>query len=439
MCLFRTYQSYNTFAAPKPSSKHNPRLAKIPLETRLNKAFAESQPVVIPSCSLWFDPNGIHEIEKDSLPEFFVGKLTKTPQIYKNWRNAIIALYRQNPRAYLTSTICRRNIAGDACSVMRVHAFLEHWGLINFSFDPKNHNFTRASSYHQANFNAVEEKLDMLLKSKELNGEGAHDDAYLHTFASITRRIRPRCDSCGYYCGQSWFLRPSPVSTNDEENSYAKEAKNVTICNACFHMNKYPSVFDSNSFEEIKLEEIIKRLNMGKSRMSEDEKKILLEFFSFKGDKDWNQLFYKFPHRSKEEIIFEFLHLPFDQITPVDVFAGYEGPDAPKTITLDERAAINSLIAHNPTALDDGDNPLLQHVSVFKMLLDKIRYGKAFINNKEVFKSERDEEVDDGLDRIESIADEYKDTILKLEEKLKSRADLYEKKVSDLPLILGRL
>ncbi len=31
---------------------------------------------------------------------------------------------------------CRRHLAGDVCSIMRIHAFLEHWGIINFNVDP---------------------------------------------------------------------------------------------------------------------------------------------------------------------------------------------------------------------------------------------------------------------------------------------------------------
>lgn len=40
-----------------------------------------------------------------------------------------------NPTEYLTSTACRRNLAGDVCAIMRVHAFLEQWGLINYQVD----------------------------------------------------------------------------------------------------------------------------------------------------------------------------------------------------------------------------------------------------------------------------------------------------------------
>lgn len=43
--------------------------------------------------------------------------------------------YRLNPTEYLTSTACRRNLAGDVCAIMRVHGFLEQWGLINYQVE----------------------------------------------------------------------------------------------------------------------------------------------------------------------------------------------------------------------------------------------------------------------------------------------------------------
>lgn len=44
----------------------------------------------------------------------------------------MIDTYRLNPTEYLTSTASRRNLAGDVCAIMRVHGFLEQWGLINY-------------------------------------------------------------------------------------------------------------------------------------------------------------------------------------------------------------------------------------------------------------------------------------------------------------------
>lgn len=92
--------------------------------------------IIVPSYSSWFDYNAIHAIEKRALPEFFNGKnRSKSPEIYLSYRNFMLDTYRLNPTEYLTSTACRRNLAGDVCSILRVHAFLEQWGLINYQVD----------------------------------------------------------------------------------------------------------------------------------------------------------------------------------------------------------------------------------------------------------------------------------------------------------------
>ena len=108
----------------------------------------EMEQIYLPISSSWFNMDNIHEIEIKSLPEFFCGKFpSKTPQVYKNYRNFIINLYRENTTMYLSSTTCRKRLPGDACAILRIHAFLEHWGLINFkqkikpSFIPKAFNF----------------------------------------------------------------------------------------------------------------------------------------------------------------------------------------------------------------------------------------------------------------------------------------------------------
>ncbi|KAL4716244.1 hypothetical protein ACJJTC_004738 [Scirpophaga incertulas] len=92
--------------------------------------------IVVPSYSAWFDYNSIHTIEKRALPEFFNGKnKSKTPEIYLAYRNFMLDTYRLNPTEYLTSTACRRNLAGDVCAIMRVHGFLEQWGLVNYQIE----------------------------------------------------------------------------------------------------------------------------------------------------------------------------------------------------------------------------------------------------------------------------------------------------------------
>uniref|UniRef100_A0AAY5L8X7 SWI/SNF related BAF chromatin remodeling complex subunit C1b n=1 Tax=Esox lucius TaxID=8010 RepID=A0AAY5L8X7_ESOLU len=92
--------------------------------------------IIIPSYTAWFNYNSIHQIEKRALPEFFNGKnKSKSPEIYLAYRNFMIDSYRLNPQEFLSSTSCRRNLTGDVCAVMRVHAFLEQWGLVNYQVD----------------------------------------------------------------------------------------------------------------------------------------------------------------------------------------------------------------------------------------------------------------------------------------------------------------
>uniref|UniRef100_A0A8C2JDA1 SWI/SNF related, matrix associated, actin dependent regulator of chromatin, subfamily c, member 1b n=1 Tax=Cyprinus carpio TaxID=7962 RepID=A0A8C2JDA1_CYPCA len=99
-------------------------------------ATEQTHHIIVPTYASWFDYNCIHQIERRALPEFFNGKnKSKTPEIYLAYRNFMIDTYRLNPQEYLTSTSCRRNLTGDVCSLIRVHSFLEQWGLINYQVD----------------------------------------------------------------------------------------------------------------------------------------------------------------------------------------------------------------------------------------------------------------------------------------------------------------
>ncbi|KAI1377562.1 SWIRM-domain-containing protein [Hypoxylon crocopeplum] len=97
---------------------------------------SQTHAIVLPSYSTWFDMNAVNNIERKALPEFFNSRnRSKTPAVYKDYRDFMINTYRLNPVEYLTVTACRRNLAGDVCAIMRVHAFLEQWGLINYQVD----------------------------------------------------------------------------------------------------------------------------------------------------------------------------------------------------------------------------------------------------------------------------------------------------------------
>eukprot|EP01028_Stygiella_incarcerata_P012404 TRINITY_DN759_c5_g1_i1.p1 TRINITY_DN759_c5_g1~~TRINITY_DN759_c5_g1_i1.p1 ORF type:complete len:535 (-),score=187.90 TRINITY_DN759_c5_g1_i1:95-1558(-) len=98
-------------------------------------------PVVIPDYASWFQIGEIHEIERQALPEFFEEgppegpAPIKTDQVYLAYKKFMVDSYRRNPTELLTGTFCRKHLRGDVCSILRVHAFLEKWGLINYQVD----------------------------------------------------------------------------------------------------------------------------------------------------------------------------------------------------------------------------------------------------------------------------------------------------------------
>lgn len=131
--LFPPLESENPPTSTETPKATSPSPRKKTDEIAKQYLLSQTQPIIIPSYAAWFDLNAIHPLEKKALPEFFNGRnRSKVPAIYKDYRDFIVNSYRLNPSEYLTVTACRRNLAGDVCAIMRVHAFLEQWGIINY-------------------------------------------------------------------------------------------------------------------------------------------------------------------------------------------------------------------------------------------------------------------------------------------------------------------
>lgn len=112
-------------------SKLDPSLSVSNLQT-------QAHTIVLPSYSSWFDLSKIHAIERESLPEYFQNSnKAKTPEIYMKYRNFMVNCYRLNPNDYLSYTSVRRNLIGDAGAMLRLHKFLNKWGLINYQVYPE--------------------------------------------------------------------------------------------------------------------------------------------------------------------------------------------------------------------------------------------------------------------------------------------------------------
>lgn len=127
-------QAGDATPAVEAADAHAPAITKAAVEQSARAHLIDqNHAIILPSYSAWFDMHDIHNLERKALPEFFNSRnRSKTPAVYKDYRDFMVNTYRLNPAEYLTVTACRRNLAGDVCAIMRVHAFLEQWGLINY-------------------------------------------------------------------------------------------------------------------------------------------------------------------------------------------------------------------------------------------------------------------------------------------------------------------
>ena len=232
----------------------------------------ENENIYLPISSSWFNMDNIHEIEMKSNPEFFVGKYpTKTPQIYKKYRNFIINLYRENPSMYLSSKTCNKHLAGDTAAIMRIHSFLENWGLINFksnlkfkpNFIPKAFNFkspifidanlfmfdNSPKNENINNYNSPESPIVLTNKNKyistlypinkisneifnkfldnltniekELKSNNNTNSDFYKNFQNInflSQNYRPKCDICDNFCMVNWYISKENLAKNNNEN-----------------------------------------------------------------------------------------------------------------------------------------------------------------------------------------------------------------------------
>jgi len=438
-------------------------------------------PFILPSSAHWFKLEEISQYEKESLPEFFSGKPSKTPEIYKRYRNYIIDLYRQNPKVQLSSTRCRKNLGGDACAIMRIHSFLEHWGLINFSVNPKNNQITKPD--HLAGkifgFTKNEDKLDLFDQDRKLGPKGADNDKLFNQIKILTKKHRPLCDFCGMICGLVWYQQRSPqqyqvealaslaqngqieteklekaketvekpeATTEDaqtqeittekapedtaavpadddagetekaaevaapaegevegekievevegeevakEEQPQAqaqeqekvqeqqeqkqmiliqpKKIKEMILCRKCFRDGNLPNILSHSDFEEV---DVLNKFGTDLKQVesvewTEEENVLLLEQIQKHAD-EWEEIQKSFPERTKEEIILHYLALPLENVTSISLTEVFKEMD-------DEAEGGEKPIHRVSNPFSELPDPLLQHISIFKSLLDKHR------------------------------------------------------------------
>ncbi|KAG0238211.1 hypothetical protein BGW42_006491 [Actinomortierella wolfii] len=289
----------------------------------------QTQEVIIPSYAAWFNMAKIHEIEHKSLPEFFnLKNRSKTPTVYKDYRDFMINTYRLNPSEYLTVTACRRNLAGDVCAIIRVHAFLEQWGLINYQVDAETRPSTVGPSFtghfrvtvdtprglqpfypNVAASTAVQSNNEL---STAVATEKAKPAAITDPNLELRRNIyaadatptakegeeiadkKPQfnCFTCGTDCT---LVRYHSIKT-----------KNFELCTSCYTEGRFPSTMSSGDFIRM----TSPYFKQGTDEAWTDQETLLLLEGLEMYDDDWNQISEHVGTRTREQCILHFLQLP---------------------------------------------------------------------------------------------------------------------------------
>lgn len=384
----------------------------------------QTKPVIIPSFAAWFTLNDIHEIEKRSLPEFFTSQSRfKTEAVYRDYRDFMVNTYRLNPIEYLTVTACRRNLAGDVASIIRVHAFLEQWGIINYQIDPRTKPTLTGPQYTghfqvsldtptgiqpfiplDTKLKIVDKEKDLIVKpvNEEKNQlkktldddeirkleiplnlevrkdifDSSEDAILLKEKERVLKSQQNSLENKVYLC--------HICGTDSTEIRYHNLRSKTAICPNCFESGHFPSNFHSLDFIRL----INQRKLMNES-WTEQEILLLLEGIEMFED-DWDKIAKHLGTRNKKQCISKFLQLPIE-----DRYLN-------KSISRNSFKKENSIYASDDHSNAYANKETFAVLSTVKFLLSKIdpdlaknttKYLQNELLNKNI--NQKDETVED--------------------------------------------
>ncbi|KAG2572871.1 hypothetical protein PVAP13_7KG205900 [Panicum virgatum] len=269
----------------------------------------------IPASSGWFRWDGIHETERRALPEFFggaggagFGTATRNPRIYREYRDFIIAKYREDPARRLTFTEVRRALVGDVTLLRKVFAFLDASGLINFSASSSS---SGPASRQQEVGVVVESPVGLQVTPRppasyfaeeKRGGAGGEKEngfrlppltSYSDVFGEWAPGKAPICGFCGEEC-------------NDEKVETLKAG--FKVCSKCSKSNN-DNKEEANKCPGDKKESVD---NHASSPWTDAETLLLLEGVLKHGD-DWDLIAQHVRTKNKSECIARLIQLPFGE------------------------------------------------------------------------------------------------------------------------------
>ncbi|KAG6019699.1 hypothetical protein E4U19_006918 [Claviceps sp. Clav32 group G5] len=402
-------------AAPETKEKTLKETAESAAREHL---ISQTHAIVLPSYSTWFDMNSIHDIERKAMAEFFnTRNRSKTPAVYKDYRDFMINTYRLNPVEYLTVTACRRNLAGDVCAIMRVHAFLEQWGLINYQVDAEQRPshvgppFTghfkiicdtpRGLQPWQPSADPVilEGKKNNDTDKKALTSTGRKGDMNLEIGRNIYEAnskgtsldklesnsnnesttingvfgaedgssnsiVKINCHQCGNDCTRVYY--------HSSQTDSSPQAK-YDVCPNCFMEGRLPSNHTSSMYSKIENPTYTSSLDRD-APWSDSETLRLLEGLE-RFDDDWGEIAEHVGTRTREECVLQFLQLDIEE-----KYLDSETPiHAPNGLSI-------LGVQHGHLPFSQVDNPVLSVVGFLASLADPASTAAAANKSAEELK-----------------------------------------------------
>ncbi|KAH8103191.1 hypothetical protein DFH11DRAFT_1773751 [Phellopilus nigrolimitatus] len=252
--------------------------------------------IITPSYAVWFDISKIHPVERRALPE---------------------------------------NLAGDVCAIMRDHAFLEQWGLINYQVNPDTRPVTLAppsiGHFHDASAAkngaantgssatpaSLELRSNIYQSTAKASREVSSSEAKALTNGSShpgSRSVSLSCNTCGVDC--------TPVRYHSLKN------KGYELCPPCYLGAQFPSSMFSGDFVKLMAPQSTSAHGVngnGDGGWSDQEILPLLEDVKMYDD-DWSLLEEHVSTRSVQQCIRKSLKLPIEDPSLEAESEGSKGP-----------------------------------------------------------------------------------------------------------------